>query len=96
MTDTVLVPPCGGILRRALSRLAARRARRRSRIIDRQAFQTMLAMDDMLLWDIGVTRDEVIRASRLPQEQNAARELRRYAQRRRRAQKWPQSPARQA
>ncbi len=47
----------------------------RQRRIDRQAFQHMIALDDHILHDIGVTRSDVIWASRLPLSQNAALEL---------------------
>ena len=47
----------------------------RQRRMDRQAFQHMIALDDHILRDIGVTRSDVIWASRLPLSQNAALEL---------------------
>ena len=50
-------------------------ARRRDRITDRRAFQTMLRLDEHLLNDIGVTRHDVLWASELPLSQNAAQEL---------------------
>ncbi len=48
---------------------------RRQRRINRDAFKTLLRMDDRSLADIGVTRDEVVWASRLPLSYNASAEL---------------------
>lgn len=45
--------------------------------IDRQAFETMLGLDDELLNDMGVTRDAVRWAVQLPLNQDAAVALRR-------------------
>ena len=59
----------------ALTRLRAWTAERRQRRIDRAAFQTLLGLDDQMLRDIGVTRDEVRRAASLPLSVNAAQEL---------------------
>lgn len=47
----------------------------RQRRIDRMAFEHMLALDDVILKDIGVTRADVIWAKNLPVSQNAAAEL---------------------
>jgi hypothetical protein len=58
--------------------------RRKSLIDDRRAFETMLALDEVVLRDIGVSRDELEWANRLPMEYNAAREVRKAAERRRR------------
>ena len=46
---------------------------------DRQAFQHMIALDDNLLRDIGITRADVIWANKLPLSQNAAAELEKIA-----------------
>jgi len=59
----------------ALARLRAWAGTRRQRRIDRDAFRTLLGLDDAMLKDIGVTRDEVRRASDLPLSVNAALEL---------------------
>lgn len=48
------------------------RAKRRT---DRAAFQHMMKLDDEILQDIGVTRDDVIWANSLPIKMNASREL---------------------
>ncbi len=40
--------------------------RLRQRLVNRHALKTLLDADDHLLKDIGVTRDEVIRAHQLP------------------------------
>ncbi len=50
---------------------------RRDQRIARQAFQTMLYLDDKTLRDIGVTHEEVVQANNLPVERSAAQELRR-------------------
>ena len=71
-TTAVARPP----LSRIFSRLKARFARRREHRINRNAFQTMLKLDDARLKDIGVTRSDVLWASRLPLSENAALELR--------------------
>lgn len=49
----------------------------------RRRFNRLLALDDRMLDDIGVTREEVEYASRLPLNVNAAIELRRLANSRR-------------
>ena len=51
--------------------------------IDRDAFRNLLSLDDQMLKDIGVTRDEVRRASDLPLSVNAALELEAVARSRR-------------
>ena len=48
---------------------------RKQRRIDRLAFKHMLTLDEEMLKDIGVTRDDVIWASKLPLEINASRTL---------------------
>jgi uncharacterized protein YjiS (DUF1127 family) len=48
---------------------------RQQRRIDREAFEHLLDLDDAILDDIGVTRDDVIRANRLPLSVNASAEL---------------------
>ena len=52
---------------------------------DRDAFLNLLTLDDRQLDDIGVTRDEVIWASELPLDRNAALELDALKKRRRSA-----------
>lgn len=47
----------------------------------RKAFRKMLAFDDRILKDIGVTRGDVYWASELPLEINAGEELRLYSKR---------------
>jgi len=42
---------------------------------DRQAFQTLMGLEDAALKDIGVTRADVLWANQLPLSQNAAVEL---------------------
>ncbi|MCP4073053.1 MAG: DUF1127 domain-containing protein [Hyphomicrobiales bacterium] len=43
--------------------------------VDRQAFSHLLTLDDHILKDIGLTRDDVVWASRLPVSVNASLEL---------------------
>lgn len=52
---------------------------------NRAAFQSVLSLDDNMLKDIGVTRDDVNWANKLPLEQNASLELQRVAALRNRA-----------
>lgn len=49
---------------------------RRQQKIDRDAFMTMLSLDDGLLNDIGVTRGDVMWAANLPLSTDAATALR--------------------
>ncbi len=49
--------------------------RRIQRTTDRQAFSHLLALDQHTLDDIGITRDDVLWASRLPLSINASHEL---------------------
>jgi len=50
--------------------------------IDRQAFKNVLTLDDRTLQDIGVTRQDVKWASRLPLSEDAAIKLEEIARRR--------------
>jgi uncharacterized protein YjiS (DUF1127 family) len=63
-----------------LSRLKKAYKLRLQRRIDRQAFTHLLALDEYILRDIGVTRDDVIWATRLPPKVNASRELEKISQ----------------
>ncbi|MGI9350782.1 MAG: DUF1127 domain-containing protein [Rhizobiaceae bacterium] len=45
------------------------------RRVDRDAFKTLLSLDDRSLADIGVTREDVLWANKLPLSQNASHEL---------------------
>jgi len=45
------------------------------RRVDRDAFKTLISLDDKALKDIGVNREDVIWASKLPLSYNAALEL---------------------
>ncbi len=47
--------------------------------VDRQAFSHLLTLDAHILKDIGLTRDDVVRASRLPVSVNASLELEKIA-----------------
>lgn len=58
--------------------------RRDAQKIKRKRFKSLLDLEDKMLDDIGVTRDEVQRAANLPLSQDAASELRRIALGRRR------------
>lgn len=56
----------------------------KSNRIDRQAFQSLVRLDDRVLDDIGVTRGDVIWANNLPLAINAAQELNKISKIRRR------------
>ncbi len=49
--------------------------RHQQRRIDRDAFRTMLNLDETSLKDIGVTRDDIIYASKLAMNESASKEL---------------------
>lgn len=51
---------------------------------NRRRFNRLLDLEDAILDDIGVTRGDVLIASRLPMQRNAALELRRISLERRR------------
>jgi uncharacterized protein YjiS (DUF1127 family) len=70
-----------GLVRRVRQMLAARREQR----IARAAFMRTTCLDDRTLEDIGVTRDEVEWAARLPLSVNASRALHARARARRAA-----------
>lgn len=57
--------------------LVWRRERHRQKI-DRLAFETLLRLDEETLADLGYTKAQVTRASKLPLEINAAEHLRRH------------------
>lgn len=54
-------------------------ALRQQRRTDRQAFAHLLKLDDNILQDIGVTRDDIIWANSLPIAKNASIELQKIA-----------------
>ncbi len=61
----------------ALADYIATRSRQK---VDRQAFDTMLTLEECILKDIGVTHGDVVWASKLPLSCNAAHELQKIAQ----------------
>ncbi len=63
-------------LRRRIDALRKYRALRKAWRIDRLAFQHVLYLDDRILEDMGVTREDVLWANKLPLSKNAALELR--------------------
>jgi uncharacterized protein YjiS (DUF1127 family) len=63
-------------VRAGVLRLQERHRIRRQQYIDRDAFLQMLKLDDELLDDIGVNREAVLWAARLPLSEDAARALR--------------------
>jgi len=67
------------VARHAIRRLRNSYAQLVQRRIDRQAFAQLLSLDDNILRDIGVTRNDVIRASKLPINTNASCELEKIA-----------------
>lgn len=69
----------------AIHALASSLADRIGRIRRRRKFKSLLDLDERMLDDIGVTRDEVEYASGLPLSVNAATELRRISLARRRS-----------
>ncbi len=71
-------------LRQGLAKYRLSRARRKAQKEARDAFMTTLGLDDRMLEDIGVTREEAQWAAGLPLEINAARALHARARRRRR------------
>lgn len=68
-----------------LQRFRAYRERRSSLKDDREAFLHVVYLDDRVLFDMGVTREEVEWAASLPLEVNAARALKERAERRRKS-----------
>ena len=63
------------LISRAAQKFADARKLRAQRKLDREAFNTLLSLDDRSLADIGVSRQDVLWASRLPLSQNASHEL---------------------
>ncbi len=68
--SVIIQPVLSGIA--ALADYVATRSRQKT---DRQAFDTMLTLEEYILKDIGVTRGDVVWASKLPLSRNAALEL---------------------
>ena len=66
-------------LRRRIDALRKYRDLRKEWQINRLAFQHLLYLDDRILEDIGVTREDVRWANKLPLKKNAALELRKIA-----------------
>ena len=88
MNTTVLNSQCApaakskqsrGLLSALFSKLKEHLRNRRRRRIDRQAFKHILNLDDQMLQDIGVTRDDVKWADGLPLHKNASWELQRVS-----------------
>ena len=77
--QTTTFPRLKDYLRRHFYRFRKYRELRKAQQIDRLAFQHVLYLDDQLLEDIGVTRDDVLWANKLPLKENAALELRNIA-----------------
>ncbi len=50
-------------------------AQRRQRRIDRDAFLNLMSLDDTRLKDIGISRNDIIWASKLAMHKNASKEL---------------------
>ena len=67
------------ILVRLILRLSLAWKKRQEQRIDRDAFNTLLRLSDRELADIGLKRDDVLRASNLPLSFNASDELRKSA-----------------
>lgn len=84
----VKVPATGNALqpfsdwtRKAVSAIKEGYARSMKRREDRDAFKNLLALDERMLKDIGVSRNDVIWASNLPLSINASEELEKIARR---------------
>jgi len=69
-----------GVCRRLTQRIITKY----NQYIDRQAFKNVLHLDDRMLKDIGVTRQDVKWASKLPMSEDAAIKLEHIARRRQR------------
>ena len=69
-------------LLKVFSTLRTYMVRKHNQRIDRQAFKHLLALDDNLLRDIGVTRNDVVWASKLPLSVDASAKLNEIARRR--------------
>ena len=74
---------------RAASRFLHQRKLYRAR---RRAFRGLLSLDDQMLFDIGVTREELLSADALPLSINAADELHRVSLMRRRSEQLGRAP----
>ncbi len=71
----------------AMRVIACKIRQRRSYRARRRAFRGLLHLDDKMLWDIGVTREELLSADALPLSISAAEELNRVSLMRRRKEK---------
>ena len=68
-----------GFIQQTIDAWRKHRELRKMHLTDRAAFEHMLHVEDRILEDIGVTRDDVIWASKLPLSKNAALELQRVS-----------------
>ena len=66
-------------LKSLVSRINAVFTQRKQQRVDRQAFSHLLSLDDHILDDIGITRNDILIASRLPINVNASLELEKIA-----------------
>jgi hypothetical protein len=64
-----------GLVAKAVAYLSTRR----QQVTDRLAFKNLLTLEANILQDIGVTKEDVIWASKLPLSKNAALELEKIA-----------------
>ena len=60
-------------------RVATVYAQSKQHRVDRQAFSHLLSLEDHILDDIGITRDDIVLASRLPLNVNASLALKNIA-----------------
>lgn len=65
-----------------LSKLKRYISRRYNQHIDRQAFNHLLTLDDNILKDMGVTKQDIVWASKLPVSEDAAAKMETIARRR--------------
>ncbi|MEE9375620.1 MAG: hypothetical protein V3V04_04735 [Rhizobiaceae bacterium] len=69
----------GNILKKNWRDFATHMQLRQQRRIDRQAFRYMLTLENRILKDIGIDREDVNWANRLPLDRIASRELEKVA-----------------
>lgn len=66
-----------GFMKRIWVSLKEAHAQRHQRKIDREAFRNLMSLDETSLKDLGISRDDIIWASKLAMHENASKELER-------------------
>lgn len=64
-----------GFLSSIIAKIKTANAQRQQRRIDRDAFRNLMSLDEAGLKDIGITRDDIIWASKLAMHESASKEL---------------------